>query len=198
LVSFGHCVVCPSFDLRLLIALWYLLAIVLSVLPLIYTFWLPFVISKGQSEVVNQRKDRQYNGQNITKDNQKPSIKGRTDNTMAKRYQRTIKSRKSKEGQTTQWLKDIALSVLPLIYGFWLPFGIFWPLCCLSFLWFTASDCPLVSFGHCVVCPSFELRLLIALTIQWPKDTKGQSEAVNQRKDRQHNGQKIPKGNQKP
>jgi hypothetical protein len=25
---------------------------------------------------------------------------------MAKRYQRTIKSRKSKEGQTTQWLKD--------------------------------------------------------------------------------------------
>jgi hypothetical protein len=38
LVSFGHCVVCPSFDLRLLIALWYLLAIVLSVFPLIYSF----------------------------------------------------------------------------------------------------------------------------------------------------------------
>jgi hypothetical protein len=36
--SFGHCVVCPSFDLRLLIALWYLLAIVLSALPLIYGF----------------------------------------------------------------------------------------------------------------------------------------------------------------
>ena len=31
-----------------------------------------------------------------------------------------------------------------------------------------------------------------------PKDTKGQSEAVNQRKDRQHNGQKITKDNQKP
>jgi hypothetical protein len=61
----------------------------------------------------------------------------------------------------------IVLSVLPLIYGFWLPFGIFWPLCCLSFLWFT-------------------------------KDTKGQSEAVNQRKERQHNGQKITKDNQKP
>jgi hypothetical protein len=53
---------------------------------------------------------------------------------MAKRYQRAIRSRKSKEGQTTQW----------------------------------------------------------------PKDTKGKSEAVNQRKDRQLNGQKIPKGNQKP
>jgi phage major head subunit gpT-like protein len=92
LVSFGHCVVCPSFDLHLLISLWYLLAIVLSVLPLIY------------------------------------EIKGRTDNTMAKRYQREIRSRKSKEGQTTQWSEDtkialwyllaIVLSVLPLIYGF--------------------------------------------------------------------------------
>jgi hypothetical protein len=107
----------------------------------------------------------------------------------------------------------IVLSVFPLIYSFWLPFVIFWPLalCCLSFLWFTASDCPLVSFGHCVVCPSFDLRLLIALcyllirsrkskegqTTQWPKDTKGQSEVVNQRKDRQHNGQKITKDNQK-
>jgi hypothetical protein len=85
LLSFGHCVVCPSFDLRLLIVLCYLLAIVLSVLPLIYGF------------------------------------------SMAKRYQRAIRSRKSKEGQTTQW----------------------------------------------------------------PKDTKGQSEAVNQRKDRQHNGQTL-------
>jgi hypothetical protein len=127
LISFSHCDVFPSFVLGLLIALWYLLAIVLSVFPLIYSFWLPFVI--------------------------------------------------------------------------------FWPLCCLSFLWLTACDCPLVSFGHFVVCPSFDLRLLIVLwyllaivlsvirsckskegqTIQWPKDTKGQSEAVNQRKDRQHN-----------
>jgi hypothetical protein len=52
-------------------------------------------------------------------------------------------------------------------------------LCCLSFLWFTASDCPLVSFGHCVVCPSFDLRLLIALwylfaiVLSVPKDNKG-------------------------
>jgi hypothetical protein len=65
--------------------------------------------------------------------------------------------------------------VCPSIYGFWLPpFGILWPLCCLSFdlrilitsLWyllvivlsflrFTDSDyLPLVSCGHCVVCPS--------------------------------------------
>jgi hypothetical protein len=53
---------------------------------------------------------------------------------MAKRYQRAIRSPKTKEGKTSQWLKDI----------------------------------------------------------------KGQAEAVNQRKDRQYNGQKIPKDNQKP
>jgi hypothetical protein len=60
------------------------------------------------------------------------------------------------------------------IYGIWLPFGIFWSLCCLFFFYlrhlitpwyllvtvlsvlllFTASDHPLVSFGNCVVCSS--------------------------------------------
>jgi hypothetical protein len=131
--SFGHCVVCPSFDLRLLIALWYLLAIVLSVLPLIYGFWLPFgifwplcclsylwftasdcpLVSFGHCVVC-------------------PSFDLRL--------------------LIVLWyLLAIVLSVLPLIYGFWLPFGIFWPLCCLSFLWFTASDCPLVS----AICPFF-------------------------------------------
>ena len=61
-----------------------------------------------------------------------------------------------------------------MIYRFWLPLGIFWPLCCLFFydiqilitpwyllaivlsvlLWYTDSDYPLVSFGHCVVFSS--------------------------------------------
>ena len=53
--------------------------------------------------------------------------------------------------------------VCPLIYGFWLPlwylrftasdypFGILWPLYCLSFdLWLLIT--PLVSCGHCIVC----------------------------------------------
>jgi hypothetical protein len=61
------------------------------------------------------------------------------------------------------------------IYGFWLPlwyhlaivlsvllpytnsdysFGIFWPLCFLSFFDIRILITPLVSFGHCVVCPS--------------------------------------------
>jgi hypothetical protein len=62
-----------------------------------------------------------------------------------------------------------------LIYGFWLPlwyllvivlsvvlwftdsdylFGIFWSLCCLSFFDLRILITSLVSFGHCVVCPS--------------------------------------------
>jgi hypothetical protein len=64
--------------------------------------------------------------------------------------------------------------VCSLIYSFWLPlwyllaivlsflpwftasdylFGIFWPLCCLSFLDLLLIT-PLVSFGHCIVCSS--------------------------------------------
>ena len=63
--------------------------------------------------------------------------------------------------------------VCPSVYGFWLPlwyllaivlsvrqftasdyhFGIFWPLCCLS-VSLRLLITTLVSFGHCVVCPS--------------------------------------------
>ena len=42
--------------------------------------------------------------------------------------------------------------VCPSINGFWLPFGIFWSLYCLSYLRLLIT--PLVSFGHCIVCPS--------------------------------------------
>jgi hypothetical protein len=68
---------------------------------------------------------------------------------MAKRYQRAIRSRKSKEGQTTQWPKDTKGQSEAVNQR--------------KDRRFTASDCPLVSFGHCVVCPSFDLRLLIVL-----------------------------------
>jgi hypothetical protein len=74
--------------------------------------------------------------------------------------------------------------VCPLIYGFWLPlwyllaivlsvllwfmdsdypFGIFWPLCCLSFFDLQILITPLVSFGHCVVCPSLIYRFWLPL-----------------------------------
>jgi hypothetical protein len=42
-------------------------------------------------------------------------------------------------------------------------FGIFWSLCCLSFLDLRILNTPLVSFGHCVVCPSsiYEFWILL-------------------------------------
>jgi hypothetical protein len=62
---------------------------------------------------------------------------------MAKRYQRAIRSRKSKEGKTTQWPKDNKGQSEAVNQR--------------------KDNCPLVSFGHCVVCPSFDLQLLIVL-----------------------------------
>jgi hypothetical protein len=91
LVSFGHCVVCSSSIYGFWLPLWYLLAIVLSVL-LRYT-------------------DSDY------------------------------------------------------------PFGIFWPLCCLFF---------------------FDIRILITPLVSF--DTKGVIRIRISKKNRQHNGQKIPKG----
>ena len=153
LISFGHCVVCSSSIYGFWLLLWYLLAIVLSVL-LRYTdsdysfdiFWplcclffdirilITPLISFGHCVVCSS------------------SIYG-------------------------FWLHfdifwplcclfffDIRILITPLIsfghcvvcssiYGFWLPFDIFWPLCCLFFD-IRILITPLISFGHCVVCSS--------------------------------------------
>ena len=53
---------------------------------------------------IRQSKDRQHNGQKIPKW-QSESVNRRTDNTMAKRYQRGNQN-PSIEGQKTQWPKD--------------------------------------------------------------------------------------------
>ena len=75
-----------------------------------------------------------------------------------------------------------------LIYVFFLPLGIFYPLFCLSFIdlrllitpwyllsivlsvlhWFTSSYYPLVSFIHCFVCPSLIYAFLLPLGIFYP------------------------------
>jgi hypothetical protein len=155
---------CLSFDLRILIILWYLLAILLSVLrftdsdyhlvsfghfvvcPSIYGFWLPFGIF----------------------------------------WPFCCLSFDLRILIILWYLLAILLSVLrftdsdyplvsfghfvvcPSIYGFWLPFGIFWPFCCLSFN-IRILITPLVSFDHCVVCSSsmygFWLPLWYLLTI---------------------------------
>jgi hypothetical protein len=115
------------------------------------------------------------------------------------------------------------------IYGFWLPlwylvaivlsvrlrfmdsdypFGILWPLCCLFFLDLRILITPLVSCGHCVVCPStyvfwLPLWYLVAIVLSvlrltasdYPFGflTKGVIRS-RKSKDRQLNGHKIPKG----
>jgi hypothetical protein len=71
--------------------------------------------------------------------------------------------------------------------------GIFWSLCCLFFFNIQILITPLVSFGHCVVCSS-SMYIEEEQTTQWQKDTKGVIRICILKKNRQHNGQKIPKG----
>jgi hypothetical protein len=49
---------------------------------------------------------------------------------------------------------DFVLSVIPRFTTSDYPFGIFWPLYCLSFLDLRLLITPLVSCGHFIVCPS--------------------------------------------
>jgi hypothetical protein len=112
------------FDWRILVTFWYLLTIVLSVLllyiridyaygifwplcffcsSLIDGFWLPH------------------------RGNRNPSIKWRTDKTMAKRYHKGNQNPYIKEEQTTQWPKDTTGVIRIRISKFY--------------------------FGHCIVCP---------------------------------------------
>ena len=134
--TFGHCVVCPSLIYSFWLPLWYLLTIVLYVLLWFtasdYTFgifWPLCCISFFDWQLL-----------------------------------------------ITSLVSFSHCVVCPsLIYSFWLPlwyllaivlyvllwftasdypFGIFWPLCCMSFFDLQLLITPLVSFGHCVVCPS--------------------------------------------
>jgi carbon starvation protein CstA len=172
---------CLSFELRLLITLCYLLAIVLSVLrvtgsdyPLVsfghcfvcpssYGFWLPFGIF----------------------------------------WPLFCLSFQLRLLITLWYLLAIVLSVLPVTASYY-PFGIFWPLFCLSFelrllitLWYllaivlsvlrvTASDYPFGIFWP-LFCLSFQLRLLITLWFLLAL-------VLSFWKDRQNNGQQIPNG----
>ena len=143
LVSFGHCVVCPSLIYGLWLSLWYLLAIVLSVLWFtdydypFSIFWplccLSFfdlrimiipLVSFGHCVVC-------------------PLIYGLW--------------------LSLWYLLAIVLSVLLWFTDYDYPFSIFWPLCCLSFFDLRIMIIPLVSFGHCVVCPSLIYGLWLSL-----------------------------------
>jgi hypothetical protein len=209
LVSFGHCVVCPLIY-GFWLPLWYLFAIVLSVLwstasdypfgifwplcclsfdlrllitslvsfvhcvvcPLIYDFWLPlwYLLTIVLSVLWSTASDYLF---------------GIFWPLCCLSFDLRL--------LITSLVSFDHCVVCPLIYGFWLPlwyllaivlsvlwftssdypFGIFWPLCCLSFdlrLLITS----LVSFGHCVVCPLIYVfwlprwyLLTIVLSVLW-------------------------------
>jgi hypothetical protein len=61
------------------------------------------------------------------------------------------------------YLLTIVLCVLLRFTDYDYPFGIFWPLCCLSFFDLQIMITPLVSFDHCGVCPSSIYRLWLPL-----------------------------------
>ena len=151
LVSFGHCVVCSSSIYGFPLPLWYLLAIVLSVLlrftdshypfgifcPLCFLFFLDLrilitpLVSFGHCVVCSS------------------SIYGFS---------------------LTLWYPlAIVFSVLLRFTDSHYPFGIFCPLCCLFFYDLRILITPLVSFDHCVVCSSqiygFSLPLWYLLSI---------------------------------
>ena len=151
LVSFGHCVVCTSSIYDLWLSFWYLVAIVMSVLPRFttsdYSFGIlwPFyclsflglrllitpLVSCGHSIVCPS------------------SI-----------YDFWL---------PFWYLVAIVLSVLPRFTTSDYPFCIFWPLYCLSLLDLRLLITPLVSCGRCIVCPSsiydFWLPLWYLVTI---------------------------------
>jgi hypothetical protein len=126
---------------------------------------------KGSIRICISKKNRQHNGQKIPKGQSESVYQRRTDNTMAKRYQRINR------------VLSVNLRFTDSDY----PFGIVWSLCCLSILdlrilithlakqngapeltpSFKESPCCLIfsflcsvlflcpfSVGHCVVCPS--------------------------------------------
>ena len=136
LVSCGHCIVCPSSIYDLWLPLWYLKAIVLSVLPQFTTSDYPFGIMWPLYFL----------------------------SFLVLRFLITplvscglyiiFPSSISDFWLPLWYLVAIALSVLPRFTTSDYPFGILWPLYCLSFLDLRLMITSLVSYGHCIFCPS--------------------------------------------
>ena len=137
LVSFGHCVVWPSSIYRIWLHFWYRLAIVLSdrlrFTDSYYTFgifWPLCCLTFFDLQIL------------IT-----PLVSfGHCVVCPSSIYRSWL---------PLWYLLTIVLSVLLRITDSDYLFGIFWPLCCLTFFDLQILITPLVSFGHCVVCSSF-------------------------------------------
>ena len=195
LVSFGHCVVWPSSIYRFWLHLWYLLAIVLSdplrftdsdylfgiFWPLCcltssnYRFWLPlwYLLAILMSDHLR-----------FTDSDYLFGIFWPLCCLTFFHLQILIAPLVS-FGHCVVWpssiyrfwlhlwcLLAIVLSVLLRFKHSDYLFGIFWPLCCLTFFDLQILNTPLVSFGHCVVWPSsiyrFWLHLWYLLAIVLP------------------------------
>ena len=154
LVSFGHCVVCPCLIYSFWLPLWYLLAIVLSVLVwftasdyLFGIFWPLYSLSLFDLQLL------------IT--------------SLVSFGHCVVCSCLIYSFWIPLWyLLAIVLSVLVWFTASDYLFGIFWPFCCLSLFDLQLLITSLVSFGHCIVCPcliySFWLPLWYLLAIVFP------------------------------
>ena len=134
LVSCGHCIVCPPSTYGSWLSLWYLVAIVLSVLLRLtapgYPFGILLPLYCLSVELLLLVIPLVYCGHCIVC----PSTYG-------------------------SWLSlwyhvAIVLSVLLRLTAPGYPFGILWPLYCLSFFDLRLLVIPLISYGHYIVCPS--------------------------------------------
>ena len=136
LVSCGHCIVCPSSIYDFWLPLWYLVAVVLSVLPRLtnsdYPFgilWPLYFLSFLDLRLL------------IT-----PLVSfGHCVVCTSSIYDLWL---------SFWYLVAIVMSVLPRFTTSDYSFGILWPFYCLSFLGLRLLITPLVSCGHSIVCPS--------------------------------------------
>ena len=148
--------------------------------------------TKGAIRIYISKKNRQHNGQKIPKGQSESIYQRRTDNTMAKRYQRGNQNLYIKEEQTTQWPKDAKGAIRIYISkknrqrnGQKMPKG--------------QSESIYQRRTDNTMAKTYQrgnqnLYIKEEQTTQWPKDTKGAIRIYISKKDRQHNGQKIPKG----
>ena len=148
--------------------------------------------TKGEIRIRISKKSRQHNGQKIPKEQSESVYQRRTDNTMDKRYQRGNQNPYIKEEQTTQWTKDTKGEIRIRISkksrqhnGQKIPKGKS------ESVYQRRTDNTMDKrYQRGNQNPYIEEEQ----TTQWTKDTKGEIRIRISKKNRQHNGQKIPKG----
>ena len=148
--------------------------------------------TKGAIRIRISKKKRQHNGQKIPKGQSESVYRRRRDNTMAKRYQRGNQNLYIEEEETTQWPKDTKGAIRIRISkkkrqhnGQKIPKG--------------QSESVYRRRRDNTMAKRYQrgnqnLYIEEEETTQWPKDTKGVIRICISKKKRQHNGQKIPKG----